>query len=191
MPKASLPHANNPVLMGREETHTKPWSRFFEELRVRIGADKDYSLGGILSVDTASVGNVGTGEDDLISYSLQKNVVSNLQDKIEIEAFGTFANNSNNKTVKLIFGSTTLFSTGAVAFQNQDWCLRSSIIRTGSSTQKCITTFYTDYADITNIIDYVSGTEDFTTALTIKCTGQATSDNDIVQEGLSVKLFPR
>lgn len=189
MPKANLPNFQVPVL-SQYGFFTSRWVRFFHEVFVRMGGDKGYSLGGSLAINTTAVGNVGTGEDDLITYAMEKNVLLNAGDSVSIEAFGTFANNANNKTVKLILGSTTLFSTGAVAFQNQDWAIRSTIIRTGSATQKCITTFYTDYSDITNIADYVSGTEDFTTSLTIKCTGEATSNNDIIQEGLIIKQFP-
>jgi hypothetical protein len=189
MARADLPNFAEP-LINDEAVIYGSWARFMHQLFKRIGGGKSYNLGGLLTANTTAVGNVGSGADNLITYSLEKNILLNAGDAISIKAYGTFADNSNNKTLKLIIGTTTLFSTGAVAFQDQDWMLESEIIRTGAATQKCITTLYTDYADITNIVDYVAGTEDFTTALTIKCTGEATTTNDIVQQGLTVKIFP-
>ena len=189
MPKAFLPGSQQVAIEGHNFTF--PWFTYLSQISTRIGGNKDYSLGGLLATDTTTTGNVGAGEDNLISYSLPRNTLGGNNDTLEVLAFGTFADNANNKTVKLKIGSTTLFTTGAVAFRNQDWAIKSTIIRTAAATQKAVTTFYTDYADITNIVDYVAGTENLATDLVIKCTGEATSDNDIVQQGLIIKNFPR
>ena len=189
MPKANLPSSQESAISGN--FFTFEWFTYLSQLFTRVGGNKDYSLGGLLTADTAAVGNIDAGEDNLISYSMPKNTLGANNDVLEITAFGTFADNANNKTVSLVLGSTDLFNTGAVAFRNQDWCIESKIIRTGAATQKCITKFYTDYADITNIVDYVAGTENLATTLTIKCTGEATTTNDIVQQGLIIKNFPR
>lgn len=182
------PHSREPVIEG--ENFTKPWSKFFEDLRERIGGAKTYTLGGSLTTDTTAVGNFGTGEDDLITYSLQKNILNDAGDTIEITAYGTTAANANNKTIKLFLGSTELFSTGAVASNDKDWRIKATITRTGSATQKSIAAFSGDTVLVTQTADFVSGTEDFTTALTIKCTGEATSDDDVVQQGLTINIFP-
>ena len=94
------------------------------------------------------------------------------------------------KTIKLLLGSTELFTTGAIAFNNKDWQIKATLTRTGSATQKSITVFSGDTVLLTQVSDFVSGTEDFTTALTIKCTGEATSNDDIIQQGLTIKFFP-
>ena len=188
MAKFNVPHSRGSVLSGDLFAHS--WSRFFQDVSRRIGSNKSYSLGGRLATVTTAVGNVGSGQDNLISYSLEKNTLLNAGETLEIVAFGSQAANGNNKTIKLIFGSTTLFSTGAVASNAKDWCIKATIIRTGAATQECITEFSGDTVLVTQTSDYVTATEDFTTALTIKCTGEATSDNDIIQKGLVVKLFP-
>lgn len=186
--KAKPPHASETPLKG--ERFTKSWTQFFESVSERIGGTKSYNLGGQLTAKTTSVGNITTGEDDLITYSLEKNTLNNAGDYIEITAFGTFAANANNKQVKLYLGSTQLFATGSVASNGTDWVVSAKIIRTGSATQKSIAQFNGDTVTVTQTADYVSGTENFTTALTIKCTGEATSTNDIVQEGLTINIYP-
>jgi hypothetical protein len=191
MPKAELPHSSESVISDTN-SFTATWNRFFEQLKARIGADKSYSLGGVLTTSTTAVGNITGGEDNLITYSLQKNTLQNIGDTLEIIAYGTTAANANAKTIKLIIGSTTLFTTGAVAFNNKDWCLRCTLIRTAAATQQAITTFQGDFALLTNTADFVTGTEDFTTSLTIKCTGTSggSATDDIIQKGLVIKLFP-
>lgn len=149
--------------------------------------NKVYSDRRILTKDTTGVGNVGSGEDDLISYSIPANTVSSDGQSLEITAFGTMAANGNNKTLKLYIGSTTLYDSGALAVNNGNWCINSTIIRTGSSSQKCITTLISNNSTLPHSSTYISGTEDFTGAITLKCTGEATNDDDIVQEGLLLK----
>lgn len=188
MLERGLPNYRETVL--NDENFTKPWFRFFNLITNRIGLGNSYSLGGTLTTNTISVGNVGSGADDLIAFTLEKNTLLNTGDVLEITAYGTQAANANNKTIKLLLGSTELLSTGAVASSDKDWELTCRITRTGAATQKCITSFSGDTALVTQIADFVSGTEDFTTALTIKCTGEATTTNDIVQQGLIIKLFP-
>ena len=188
MTDAIPPQARETVLNG--ENFSKSWTRFFDELQRRIGGGLSYSLGGQLTNSTTSVGNVGSGADNLITFTLEKNTLLNAGDSLEITAYGTQAANANNKTIKLLLGSTELFSTGAVASNNKDWELTCRITRTGAATQKCITSFNGDTVLVTQTADHVSGTEDFTTALTIKCTGEATANNDIVQQGLIIKFFP-
>ena len=188
MVDAVPPHYRETVL--EDETFSKSWSRFFEELKQRIGGGRSYSLGGQLTNSTTSVGNVGSGADNLITFSIEKNTLQNVGDMLEIIAYGTQAANANNKTIKLVFGSTELFTTGAVASNDKDWELRCQITRTAAATQKIITTLIGDTVLVTQTASYVSGTEDFTTALTIKCTGEATSNDDIIQQGLIIRFFP-
>jgi len=175
---------------SREGGFTKPWTKFFFDVSRKIGSLKEYSLGGSLKTDTTAVGNVGSGADDLITYSLETDTISNVGDVLEIVAYGTQAANANNKTIKLVFGTTELFSTGAVASNGKDWEMRCTITRITATTQNCSTVFLGDTVLVTQTTDFTAGTEDLTTALTIKCTGEATSNDDIIQKGLFIKLFP-
>lgn len=189
MPKVDLLTPDEPLTT--EGKITPAWYKYFDQLQARIGGATQYNLGGTLTVDTTAVGNVGSGEDDLITYDLKKNTIGATSDRLVIKAFGTFAANANNKTVKLYLGSTELFTTGAIGANDKHWCIESEIIRTAAATQEVTTNCFTDTSLVGEISKYVSGTEDFTTQLTIKCTGEATSDDDIIQKGLTINLYPR
>lgn len=138
----------------------------------------------MLDTNTTQVGNVGTGEDDLISYALAAGIMSANGDTVRFSAAGTFAANANNKTLKVYLGSTALFSTGATGFNGTDWSIEGQIIRTGASAQKAIVRFISSDSALAVSCDYTEPTEDTTGALTLKLTGEATSDDDIVCEFL-------
>lgn len=190
--KANIPNVANEEVLNEKGVFKTAWARYMHELWQRVGGGDIYSLGGLLTSNTTAVGNITSGEDSLITYTLPKNAMHNNGDVLEITAFGITASNSNNKTIKLIIGSTTLFSTGILAFNNKAWCINAKITYTGTATQVSVATFNGDLALLTTTATYVTGTEDFTTNLTIKCTGTSGSSttNDVVQEGLIIKLFP-
>lgn len=192
MAQANMPKVGSEPVVNEKGIFSSSWARYMNDLFLRIGGSDLYNLGGRLVTNSTAVGNVLGGEDNLITYSLPKNALHNDGDILEIVAFGTTAANGNNKTIKLKLGSTTLFDTGAVAFNNKSWCLRAEIIRTGSATQQIITTFHGDFALLTNTAIFTAGTENLTTALTIKCTGTSGSSttDDVIQKGLTIKMFP-
>lgn len=187
MAKFNVPTASEGVLI--DNFFSRAWSKFFDEVWRKIGGGKGYNLGGLVTADTTAVGNVGAGEDDLIVGSLEKNVLNNSGDTLEFKTFGIFANNTNTKRIRAYLGSTVILDlTGTTTvFQNKEWNIDTTVIRTGSATQKVVSVFSTFGVVFTEV---TSATEDFTVANTIKVTGEATATNDIVQSGLVVKLFP-
>lgn len=146
-------------------------------------------VGGVANTDMTALGNVGAAETDLITYTLLANSLDAGNAFLEVEAFGTFASNGNNKQVKLYFGSSVLIDTGSVAANAGSWILHARVIRINSNAQKSITTIISDNSLIINKSSYVTPTEDLTTNIIIKCTGQGTANNDIIQEGLIIKMF--
>lgn len=189
----SLPNFTAPVL-DKKERFTLPWKNYFRDLFERVAGKYDVTIGGNLSVSSGSVGNVGTGEDDLLTYTLPANTVDTDGSVITIEAFGTYAANANNKTVKLYFGSTAIYSTEANAANNGAWYIKATIIRTGAAAQKVLAIMHSDQStvqgDAVYSADYTATTESLTASLVIKCTGEATSNNDVTQEALIVSLNP-
>lgn len=137
-----------------------------------------------VQVPSSGTGNVGAGEDDLFTYSLPASSLFRDEQSIEIIAWGTTANNANNKRLKLYFGATVLIDTGAVASTNRDWQVRAVVTRRGGTVQYAITTGVFNNAAI---VDFTAPAETLSGAVTIKCTGEATADNDIVQRGLIVR----
>ena len=141
-----------------------------------------------LSVNATDVGNVGSGEDDLMTYTIPAGQLSTNNDRIEFEGVYQFTG-ANSKTIKVYFGSQLLTTIGAgtvVAFFN----IKGTIIRTGATTQKASitmvssSTLYQYNVDISTPAETLSGT------VVLKSTGTATADNDIVQKSFVVNFKP-
>jgi len=153
-------------------------------------ASNTYKLGGSLTVNTTDVGNVGVGEDDLMTYSVPAGILAGNGDYIEFTMSFDLAANGNTKQVKVKFGATTIYASGAQAQNDGVIEITGKIIRTGAATQRITysvssnATLFTDYAD------YVTSAETLSGAITLKATGEAVSNDDIIQKILTVKFFP-
>lgn len=134
-----------------------------------------------LQEHTSSVGNVGAGEDTLWTYTVPAATLNETGRSISFELGGVFAANANNKRIRVKFGAgpTTLIDTGAVAVNGGDWSIRGTIMRSGTATQRCVTTWISSNATLAYSSDYVAGSETNADALTFLVTGEATSDNDV------------
>lgn len=144
-----------------------------------------------LTVNTTTVGNVGTGEDDLRTYSVPAATLAVNGDHLEFEAAGTFAATANNKRVKVKFGAATIFDTGVLAITAAgDWQVNGVVIRTGAATQKNVARWTCTDAALPTATDYTTAAETLSGAITLKLTGEATANNDIVEELLIVRLLP-
>ena len=151
------------------------------------------SLSTPLNVNTTSTGNVGVGEDDLITYSVAGNTLAANGDAIRFRASGTIANSINAKRLRVKFGGTTILDTGAAGFPISaaiQWVLEGEIIRTGAATQKCSANLSTNNASLASYVGYSTAAETLSGAVTLKLTGEAVSDNDIVQETMNTKWEP-
>lgn len=151
----------------------------------------DYAkrVGAYLSA-TPNVGNVGAGEDDLMSTSLPANVFEEAGDVVDILAYGTAANNANAKTLKLYFGSVAIANQALTVSQAGKWVIRATVIRTANDVQEAhaITceSVGTTLAAGKHAQEITALTQDEEAAITVKCTGTGVADNDIVQEGFVV-----
>ena len=142
----------------------------------------------IMAYRTTNVGNVGTGTDDLMSVTLPANTLNRAGKGVHVKAWGTTANNANSKTVTMALGATTMVSTALTTSIAGVWEINATIISTGTDAQKYIAS---TLQGATVIVDPEQGTAtiDDGAAIIIKCTGAATSDNDIVQTGMIVTPF--
>lgn len=132
--------------------------------------------------DPTAIGNVGTGEDDLIAETIPANVLNVFGGYVRITAWGTKANNADTKTLKLYFGSTAILTHALGTSAAGVWKIEAIVVRTGASTQKYVAVMTgTDE-------DQESGTsaQTETAGIIVKCTGEATSNNDILCEHLSI-----
>ena len=160
--------------------------------RLGVGASPStrYWVGGSLEVNTTDVGNVGTGVDDLMTYSVPAGILSTNGDYLEFSFTFTFATNTNNKTVKVVYGATEIYTSTAQPQNDGTMEVKGKIIRTGATTQKVIVTAATDGTLFTDLANYTTSAETLSGAVTLKATGEATSSNDIINRILVVKYFP-
>jgi len=143
---------------------------------------------GALTVTSTNVGNVGAGTDTLQTYDLPASVLSVNGRTLRITAWGTTANNANAKTLTMAFGGQTIMTQALTTSIAGTWRITAYVVRTGDSTQD----IFAELLQLTTIVHkqtVTAGTQTDTAAITIKCTGAATTDDDIVQDGLIVELL--
>lgn len=150
-------------------------------------------FGGILAEGRTSVGNVGSGEDILLSYSLEANALSADGAEIEIVLSGVYAANANTKTLKVKFNGTIILTLGPAAVNNGQYEVRALVKRISSThvrpyglaiTHNGIGTVVPTLVVRTTIATTFSG------AVTILVTGEATSNDDITLTDYSIGWKP-
>lgn len=146
----------------------------------------------ITSVNTTSVGNVGTGEDNLMSYPIPASYMSTDGDSIPFEASFTIANNANQKRIKIKCGGTTFFDTNAAGIPvstAMTITVKGRIIRTGASAEYCFSIVNSNgVAFAAALTTEATAAVSTTAAITLQCTGEtnAASNDDVVQKSLIV-----
>jgi hypothetical protein len=183
--KVQLPSSQTEIIP--EKFTTTAWYTYFNNQHKKTLGEFNAYLGGVISNDYTIVGSVGAGSD-LMSYTLSKNSLKTKGDFIEIDAFGTFAANANNKTVTLTFGSTDIFSIAGTAINSGSWNLKARIIKTGDATQEIIVDGNGTNAVLIKTV-YTSGAEDFTSDLVIKVSATGTANDDVTQNSLTIKIY--
>lgn len=154
-------------------------------------------VGGTLKVDTTTTGNVGAGEDTLITYTTPAGQLAVNGDYYEFDVWGSCAANANTKQIKVVYGGTTLIDGGAVVLNGVSWRAHGKVVRLTATTQ-------TATCELTvggTLLSAVNGTISLTTAPTETLSGTvvfrvtgtsaiAPADNDIVQNGMVIKWMP-
>lgn len=144
------------------------------------------------SFNTSAAGNVGGGTDNLITRTIQTAQFRACK-ALRIVAWGTTANNANAKTVAALFGSTTLVSRALTVSQTGAWRIDALITNDGTDSQTFVASLRESAeggGGTAQIVeDQGTATENDGSTITIKCTGTATADNDIVQEGMVVEFI--
>jgi len=130
-----------------------------------------------VAVGTGPVGNVTTSETDLVTYTVTYDVLSKTNSSLLIFASGKTAANANNKTLKLVLGSTTLFTSGALASNNIDWTLQAEILRVGAASQIVWAQFLRNGSS--PIVTTTTTAVDMSVNNTLKLTGTGTASSDI------------
>lgn len=170
------------------------WDDSINTFEGKLGGATSAQGGVILAAQLTgvSVGNIGTGEDDLITYSLPANAFSNNNKGIRYTAWGTFANNGNTKTVNVKFGTTTVATIVHNTSTIRRWYASAIVFRTSSGNQDYVA--YINTSSTTGLttsgpIEIGTSTQTDSSAITVKCTGTGTNNNDVVQEGSLIEFL--
>jgi hypothetical protein len=144
---------------------------------------------GVANTALTPTGNGGdTTEDTLQSYSMPASILDNAGRCVRITAWGTLANNGDNKTIRLYFGASVI-SSGTLTSANVNWISQMTVCKTGSNTQSVSATMQVGTTVITPYFN--AGADTDTAAITIKTTGQAgtANGNDIISKGQIVEYL--
>ena len=146
-------------------------------------------LCGTAYTNTTSATNLGIATTTLLQYNLPASSMNVDGSHIEIEGWGTFNTNANNKRVIAYFGATVLLDTGSLALNGSSWVINSTVIRTSANTQKAITRIVSSNALIVALTNISTPAENTANLINIKFTGQGAVDNDVVQQSMIVKFY--
>lgn len=130
------------------------------------------------SVDIGPFGNTAGTETDLVARTIPYNILTRRGSTLVFTIAGQTGANTNNKTIKVKFGSTTIFDSGAVAMNNSDWTITGEIIRSAGSVQTCHATFIST-TTLTTKVTVTNATEDLGTNLDFTVTGNGTAASDV------------
>ena len=145
----------------------------------------------------ASVGNVGTGEDDLYSDTTAASQLSANGEKLEAEFGGTFVSSATaTREVKVYFAGTAIFDTGALTLSlSSAWTCYVAIIRVSATVVRYMVTFATEGAALAAYTSVGELTElTLSNTNVLKLTGEAAgvgaATNDIVAMLGSISWVP-
>ena len=161
-----------------------------------------YGLIGIIqgSVDLGSDGTPATTtETTLKTWDLPAGALATDDQGIRMHAFGSFAANANDKTVRIKFGATTVltYAGSSTGTGGGGWRAQVDLFRTGGTAQKAIPWLVSGISNwvdsaFTTTTGHTTPAETLSGAVTIEVTGEngtGTAD-DIVCEGFSVEFLP-
>lgn len=144
----------------------------------------------VAHVNTTGVGNVGTGEDDLQTWTVPANTLVKAKDTLRI-TFNYSFGGAGVKRIRAYFGGTALFDTGNfVGAAGNSAELVVKITELTFNTQQC-TASWTSNSNLAAASNFSASLAlDLTTNLVLKSTGVGTTDNEIVSEQLMVEYLP-
>lgn len=132
-----------------------------------------------LDATSGPIGNDAGVETTLESMTVSQGTLAKQESSILIFACGKTAANANNKTIRLKFGTTELFTTGAQAFNNVDWTLNAELVRTSSTTQIAWIQFFST-ATLTQKITVANASVDLAQNQAITFTGEGAGGGDVL-----------
>lgn len=184
---------------GTNNTVDNPWAQWNDQgasrfdggaVREAGGASARANFAGPLYMNLTAVGNVGAGEDDLISQTIAASVLATNGDTLRITTPVTFAANSNSKNVKVYWNGTAVYASGALAINSGAAEIVTTITRTGSATQNITVHVVSGNSTLASSATFATGSATLSGTVVFKLTGEATSDNDISEKQMIAEYLP-
>lgn len=146
---------------------------------------------GAAYINVTPVGNVGVGEDTMMSYSLPANSLSENGKAVRATVWGYTSSNANAKTIKFYFGTELLGAYNPVANELNYWRAEIVMTRYSAAIQAKFLNATIINNNLVSLADISVGSaaEDETAAILIKATGQGTDNDDVVQSGMIVEFI--
>lgn len=193
--------SGNAELRQRENLALNFFTNNTQRAAIAAGGQLSAQLGGTTTLmgvntgsytDTTTTGNTAATETDAFSHSIAASTLAANGDAIEFSSAGTFATSiSTDKRVKVKFGATTIFDSGALAITTSaSWSIKGQCIRTGAATQKCFVMFTNSSSTLSGDASYSTAAETLSGAVTMKLTVQGTLGNDVVGEMYKETFLP-
>jgi hypothetical protein len=139
-----------------------------------------------LVTNTTPVSNSGSGETDLITYSVPGGTLAGDGQSLSVLAWGTITSNSALKTIKFKWGGTVLTPFNATTASIGDWWISAVIVRLGATSQHVIQSGGGNGGASGVGGDFATAAETLSGSVTLKLTGQSTASSYITQGGLIV-----
>lgn len=160
-------------------------------------AGKQDSYAVVAPAPAIGVGNVGAGEDTLATFTLAASTMDTDDvSAVEIHAWCYCAANANTKTIKLYFGSTVLVTVAnATLLNDAPVKLEALVLRKTATTQQAIGEGRSKAAGAAAGVFTVTAQsvtapgETLANDVTIKVTGEAVANDDILCRALVVKVL--
>jgi hypothetical protein len=139
-------------------------------------------------VVTTEVGNVGAGEDNLMSYVMPANTLNANGRGLRITAWGSFGATGNAKILRFYFGATG-FQILSASPNNIVWMAQVTIVRQAAALHYM--TFFAVFGGgaVVPTMSQIANASDATAPITIKFTGEGVANNDITQRSMLVELL--
>ncbi len=145
-----------------------------------------------LTSSAVTTGNSAGSTSSLFSYSIPANTLQSPGDSIEFTAAGTFATSATlNKRILVVYGSTTILDTGALAITTlSSWGIKGTIMMTGSSAETSTVNINTSNSALTGNSSYTAPLEIVSNAINLVIDGEGTNSNDVVLNMVKISFNP-
>jgi hypothetical protein len=156
----------------------------------KIGGTTSYGIApGVAYKLAGSAGNIGTGEDNLMSYTLPANAMNAASRGVRITAYGYTATNANAKTLRVYFGATLIGSLSLTIGQFSSWRCDGEVLWEAGSLMRATMQIIQGGTVTKFDCKGTTVTHDPTTSALVRVTGEATADFDIEQIGMIVEFI--